>query len=668
MQTIDGVLVANRGEIAVRIMRSVQALGWRTVAVYSEADANAPFVRAADEAVCLGAPEASASYLNVAAIVEAAKRSGAQAVHPGYGFLAENPAFAEACVEAGLVFVGPAAETMRLMGDKIAARQRMDAAGVPIVPGFHESGASDSVLLAQAEQVGFPLMVKAAAGGGGKGMRVIEDHSELAEALVSCRREAKSAFADDTVYLERFLPVARHIEVQIMGDAHGNVIHIGERECSLQRRHQKVVEETPAANLDAQVREAMLEAAVKAAQAVGYVGAGTVEFVLDPDGQFYFLEMNTRLQVEHPVTELVYGLDLVRMQLEVAAGQALSVGQDQVLGRGHAVEARVYAEDPSRDFAPQIGTVLRYGEPEREGVRCDSGIAAGSEVGVYYDPLLAKMVAWGEDRHVALARLERALADYVVLGVGTNKDWLRRVLRHEDVRAGEVTTRWLAQHTEAVAEDEGARRKDLEASSCIAAVWLSQVGASSRKVLPGVGPAFRSHGEVPERVGFTVGDDQVDVRYVATRAGGRSAADQYRLWVGDDDAPQEISVCACDPARGALVLVLDGIRRTFVCAQESDCVWVHRPCGVLRLGRVPRFVDPLRQAAALGGCIAAMPGKVVEVLVGVGAEVAKGQALVVLESMKMETKVCAATDGEVSQVCVEAGQTVDAGAVLVVLG
>jgi len=436
-QMFDTVLVANRGEIAVRVIRTLRALGVRSVAVYSDADADARHVREADTAVRIGPAPASESYLSVPALLEAARRTGAQAVHPGYGFLAENAAFARACAEAGLVFIGPSAEAIALMGDKIRAKDTVRAAGVPVVP-----GAADPEIAEAARELGAPVLLKPSAGGGGKGMRLVRDLTVLEEEIAAARREARASFGDDTLLVERWIDRPRHIEIQVLADSHGNVVHLGERECSLQRRHQKIIEEAPSVLLDEATRAAMGAAAVEAARSCGYVGAGTVEFIVpggDPS-QYYFMEMNTRLQVEHPVTELITGLDLVEWQLRVAAGEPLSFGQDDVRLDGWAVEARICAEDPSRGFLPSGGTVLALREPSGDGVRTDSGLLEGTEVSSLYDPMLSKVIVHAKDRPTALRKLRAALADLVTLGVPTNAGFLRRLLAHPDVVSGAMDT------------------------------------------------------------------------------------------------------------------------------------------------------------------------------------------------------------------------------------
>jgi acetyl-CoA carboxylase biotin carboxylase subunit len=440
------LLVANRGEIAVRVLRTLREMGIRGVAVYSDADRDAPHVAEADVAVPLGDPVPAASYLDGRKLIEAARRTGAEAIHPGYGFLSESPAFARAVREAGLAFVGPAPEAMERVGNKIAARRLLQGSGVPIVPGMTEAGADAARLAAAAEEMGYPVLVKAAAGGGGKGMRVVRGPAELAEAARRGASEALAAFGDGAVYLEKLLPRPRHVEFQVLGDSAGRIVHLGERECSLQRRHQKILEESPSPALDPELRRRMGEAAVEVARRAGYSNAGTVEFLFGEDGRFHFLEVNARLQVEHPVTEMTTGLDLVRCQIEIAAGMPLSLRQEDVAPRGHAIECRIYAEDPAAGFLPSPGRILLAREPRGPGIRCDSGIATGCEVPEHYDPILAKVIAHAPDRGAAIARMARALEECVVLGVATPVELLLDVLASEPFRAGRTHTGFLEEH------------------------------------------------------------------------------------------------------------------------------------------------------------------------------------------------------------------------------
>ncbi len=440
------ILIANRGEIAVRVIRACREMDIGTVAVYSDADAESPHVWLADEAVPIGPAEAAQSYLNVDRILETARRTGAQAIHPGYGFLAENAAFASACADAGIVFIGPPAGVIRSLGDKARARRLAAAAGVPVIPGIDDPGADDATIREAALRVGLPVLLKAASGGGGKGMRVVHRVEELESAVASARREAQAAFGDDALLIERLIERPRHVEVQILADAHGQIVHLGERECSIQRRHQKVIEESPAPAVDRRLRAALWGAAVRVARAAGYVNAGTVEFLLDRDGRFYFLEVNTRLQVEHPVTELVTGIDLVQAQIHIAAGEPLALRQEDVAWRGHAIECRVYAEDPEAGFAPSPGRVLHLFEPAMPGVRIDSGIRTGQVIPPYYDPIVSKIIAWAPDRPRALRRMGEALRDCVVLGCQTNLSFLRAVIVHPEFAAGRLSTDFLREH------------------------------------------------------------------------------------------------------------------------------------------------------------------------------------------------------------------------------
>jgi acetyl-CoA carboxylase, biotin carboxylase subunit len=463
------VLIANRGEIAVRVIRACRELGVATVAVYSEADREALHVRMADEAFCVGPPPSRESYLVAEKLIDVAKRSGAEAIHPGYGFLSERAHFAEACANAGLVFIGPSPQAIDAMGDKVEARKRMIAAKVPVVPGSEGTIESEEEIISTAVKIGFPVMLKAAAGGGGKGMRLVESEREIRAGARAARSEAKSAFGDDRIYLERFVDSPRHIEVQVLGDKQGNVVHVYERECSIQRRHQKVIEESPSPALDAKTREAMGKVAVQAAKAVDYVGAGTIEFLVDSKRNFYFLEMNTRIQVEHPITEMVTGVDLVRTQIEVAAGAPLPFRQEDIRQRGSAIECRVYAEDPDNGFLPAPGKITHLREPGGLGIRNDTGVYEGFEVSIYYDPMISKLIAWGTTRAEAIARMERALSEYVIHGPTTNIEFHRWILRHPRFRAGDFDTRFIQQEFHGLPpQGEGLERVALAAAAIAA--------------------------------------------------------------------------------------------------------------------------------------------------------------------------------------------------------
>ncbi|MFJ3970731.1 biotin carboxylase N-terminal domain-containing protein [Streptomyces parvus] len=637
----DTVLVANRGEIAVRVIRTLREQGVRSVAVFSDADADARHVREADTAVRIGPPPAAESYLNVPALLEAARRTGAQAVHPGYGFLAENAEFAQASADAGLVFIGPPAAAIALMGDKIRAKETVAAYGVPVVPGSSGSGLTDAQLEEAAREIGTPVLLKPSAGGGGKGMRLVRDAAVLGEEIAAARREARASFGDDTLLVERWIDRPRHIEIQVLADAHGNVIHLGERECSLQRRHQKIIEEAPSVLLDEATRAAMGEAAVQAARSCGYVGAGTVEFIVpgnDP-ASYYFMEMNTRLQVEHPVTELITGLDLVEWQLRVAAGEQLPYAQKDITLTGWAIEARVCAEDPSRGFLPSGGTVLALREPQGGGVRTDSGLSEGVPVGSLYDPMLSKVIAYGPDRATAIRKLRAALADTVILGVPTNAGFLRRLLAHPDVVAGNLDTGLVEREAEGLVPDgvpdevyaaAAAVRLDALAPRPDAGGWTDPFSVPSGWRTGGVRAPLvfplRVAGHEPvaqgSPVSATVGPDRVTIELEGTVAHFHRSGD----WLGRDGDTWHVQ--DHDPVEASL-------------------------SGAGRSG-----ADTLA---------APMPGTVTVVKVAVGDEVEAGQSLLVVEAMKMEHVISAPHAGTVTELDVTAGATVAMDQVLAVV-
>ncbi|MFC8272405.1 acetyl/propionyl/methylcrotonyl-CoA carboxylase subunit alpha [Streptomyces sp. NPDC057271] len=701
----DTVLVANRGEIAVRVIRTLRALGVRSVAVYSDADADARHVREADTAVRIGPPAASESYLSVEALLDAARRTGAQAVHPGYGFLAENAGFAQACADAGLVFIGPPASAISLMGDKIRAKETVKAAGVPVVP-----GAADPELAAAARELGAPVLLKPSAGGGGKGMRLVRDLSTLDDEIAAARREARSSFGDDTLLVERWIDRPRHIEIQVLADGHGNVVHLGERECSLQRRHQKIVEEAPSVLLTPEIRAEMGAAAVDAARSCGYVGAGTVEFIVpggDPSS-YYFMEMNTRLQVEHPVTELITGIDLVEWQLRVAAGERLGFGQPDVRLDGWAIEARICAEDPARGFLPSGGTVLALGEPQGEGARTDSGLSVGTEVGSLYDPMLAKVIVHAEDRPTALRRLRAALADTVTLGVQTNAGFVRRLLAHPDVISGELDT-GLVERDAASLIDASVPPEVYAAAALVrqyppaalrAGAWTDPFDAPSGWRLGGRPAWTPHHFRVP-------GHDPVTVRVRGTAseaelllgaAGGTTTPGDAGVSATDPTGeasspaagggPSRLALVArpeTDPAAaggplapgrvsgkggvGELSFHLDGIAHRFHLAPSPEGIWLGRDGDSWHV----QDHDPV--AAALTGArhggadtlAAPMPGTVTVVKVAVGDEVEAGQSLLVVEAMKMEHVISAPHAGTVTELDVTPGSTVAMDQILAVV-
>ncbi|WP_018636371.1 acetyl/propionyl/methylcrotonyl-CoA carboxylase subunit alpha [Parafrankia elaeagni] len=675
----DTVLIANRGEIAVRVMRTLRELGVRSVAVFSDADADARHVAEADVAVRLGPARALDSYLNIGKVLAAAVETGAQAVHPGYGFLAENAAFAQACADAGIVFIGPTPGVVDLMGNKIAAKRTVAAAGVPVVPGRVEPGMSDADLVTAATEIGYPVLVKPASGGGGKGMRLVREPAGLPDALVSARREAAASFGDDTLFVERFIDTPRHIEVQVLADTHGHVVHLGERECSLQRRHQKIIEEAPSVLLDAAARARIGAAAVDVATAVGYVGAGTVEFVVGADrpDEFFFMEMNTRLQVEHPVTELVTGVDLVAEQLRVAAGEPLRFTQADVRMTGHAVEARVYAEDPARGFLPTGGDVLALREPSGAGVRTDSGLMAGAPVAATYDPMLAKVVAWAEDRPSALARLDAALAGTAVLGVTTNIAFLRRLIEHPDTRTGRLDTGLVERHIDALTTHglEGpcpSGEPDPDAALEVFAL------ISATRMVPG-GPVVDPW-DVPS--GWRLGEPAWSRWSVVTPGGGQGGAvrevavldgGEGRLAVRlDGGTAREASLRwlpAPPPGQPAEVVVtVDGQARRWLIAVTGRTVWVGAGGSAWPLTERSVEAGDDRAAVAGGGeARSPMPGTVVAVRATAGDTVAQGAPLVVVEAMKMEHTVVSALAGRVKDVLVRTGDSVALDALLAVV-
>ena len=620
----ERVLVANRGEIAVRVIRTLRRLGIRSIAVYSDADADAPHVRLADQAVRIGPAPATESYLDPERIVAAALETGAQAIHPGYGFLSEHAGFAEACRDAGLVFVGPGIEALEVMGDKIRAKRHVEASGVPTVPGIADPALDDAALVAASANVGFPLLVKPSAGGGGKGMQVARDADELAAALPAARRIALAAFGDDTMLIERLIERPRHIEVQVLADAHGNVVHLGERECSLQRRHQKVIEEAPSPLLDAATRSRIGQAACDAARSVDYLGAGTVEFLVSdaaPD-EFFFIEMNTRLQVEHPVTELVTGIDLVEQQLRIAAGEPLALTQQDVELHGHAIEARVYAETPHRGFLPSTGEVLAWRAPVGDGVRVDAGIDEGLEITAHYDPMIAKVITYGSDRAEALDRLDRALADTVVLGVDTNIAFLRRLLADPAVRAGDLDTGLIDRMPEADA----------------AALSPSLVDAAARR--------FASDDVVARLTSSNGGPTAWQ-----SAAGWRPGSVRHvEVLLAPRDHPHDVRTVVAEPDRAA-ASAADSVVRV----GDDGSVWVHgdgESAAFVRIDRRAR-AEQRRAAAERGGLAAEpdlrspMPGTVTAVFAADGDRVEEGDAIVAIEAMKMEHRVVAAVDGTV---------------------
>jgi propionyl-CoA carboxylase alpha chain len=661
------ILIANRGEIAVRIARTCKRLGVRTVAVYSEIDARSQHVQAADEAVCIGPPSSDQSYLVKEKIITAALDHGCAAVHPGYGFLSENPAFAEMAARAGLAFIGPPAAAIAALGDKVAAKALAVKAEVPVVPGVLKSADDLDEALAGAEKIGYPLLLKPAAGGGGKGMRIVASRGELAAAMQAGRAETRKAFGDDRVFVEKYIPAARHVEIQIIADQHGAVIHLGERECSVQRRYQKIIEESPSVAVDADLRRRMGECACRLAREAAYVNAGTVEFILDSTGNFYFLEMNTRLQVEHPVTEMVTDLDLVELQLRVAAGEPLPLRQEDVAWKGWAVEARICAEDPARGFLPATGMITRYSPAQGKNIRLDSGVEAGSLISVFYDSLLAKVIAWGDTRQNAIDALVRALNGYHIEGLATNVDFVNSVLTHPEFAAGNLSTAFIETHFEKGLPKEPPPLERLHFMAMAATIVYHNRQSLTRESLK----------PMAAQVGLAHAASDCNPYMVRCRQ------DVFEICLRKDPLPYEWTVtvdgrtyAVTTPEfefyRRRLRLKINGIFHMFRLYYQYSFFGVAF-CGTARIFEVfalrewelARHMPAPRDEALENALLCPMPGLVVDVRVKKGDRVYRGQDLVSIESMKMESFVASPCDGEVEEVLAAPGQAVEADEVLV---
>jgi len=657
------VLIANRGEIACRVARTARRMGIASVAVYSDADANAMHVAEADEAVHIGPAAARESYLVAENLIEAAKRTGAEAVHPGYGFLSENAAFAEACADAGLIFIGPPANAIRQMGEKAAAKAIMEAADVPVVPGYHGDDQDEGVLARQADDIGYPVLIKAVAGGGGKGMRAVESAADFEKALAGAKREAKAAFGDDKVLIEKYLTRPRHIEVQVFADGHGNAVHLFERDCSVQRRHQKVLEEAPAPGMTAEMRRAMGDAAVAAAKAIDYRGAGTVEFIADVthglrEDAFYFMEMNTRLQVEHPVTEMITGQDLVEWQFLVAAGEPLPAAQSDLTIDGHAVEARLYAENPQKRFLPSTGRLHRLRPPHEDPhTRVDTGVREGDEVSIHYDPMIAKLVVWDRDRASALRRLLSGLDRYEVAGVVTNIDFLAAVAAHPAFAAADLDTGFIDKHRDDLIPAVGDTADEVLALACLD-VLLRRKG--SREAGDPYSPwgrvdGWRLNDDGYDHLHFVDGDREVDVRVDYPRSGGYLLA----LTNGQMAVDGELE------ADGSLTADLAGRRMRAAVVHDGDAMTILAGGRSYRL----RWTDPMAMAdieiEGEGRVTAPLPGKVIQLMATQGASVKKGDPLLIMEAMKMEHTIAAPIDGEIASVNCAEGEQVEEGAELI---
>lgn len=669
----QSVLIANRGEIACRVIRTAKRMGLRTIAVYSEADANALHVSQADEAYLLGPAMVTRSYLKADKILEVAKQSGADCIHPGYGFLSENAEFAEACVAAGIAFVGPTADAIRAMGLKDAAKALMEKAGVPVVPGYHGKDQDETLLAAEAGKVGYPLLIKAVAGGGGKGMRRVDAVEDFESALASCRREAKNAFGDDRVLIERFVTAPRHIEIQVFADQHGNCVHLSERDCSLQRRHQKVIEEAPAPGMTAEMRETMGAAAVAAAKSVGYQGAGTVEFIADSSqglsaDAFFFMEMNTRLQVEHPVTEMITGVDLVEFQLRAAAGEELPFTQDELNNlNGHAVEARLYAEDPASGFLPQTGVLHELRFPREGGsVRIDAGVAQGHTVSPYYDPMIAKVICSGPTRDVALARLRQTLDETRVLGLRTNVGFLSRLVGHPDFVSGEFDTSFIDTRIDEIVDREAAGPLTALAGYAWIAFCNNQSGAPKR------GLATDPQSPWDAREGWVLGGgrrdwlhlnvNKTDIKLIIHRG-----ADEDRVEMVSDDATSTVTVSSVMVENGSLTGIVDGEAVEAYFRFTPERVWLASGGTHLEVQGQDLLARDVDEAAGGGQVRAPMSGKIIKIDVSAGDAVRKGDRLAVLEAMKMEHSLLANADGTVKELGSAEGDQVEEGQMLFAL-
>jgi propionyl-CoA carboxylase alpha chain len=648
---IRRLLIANRGEIARRIMRTAHAMGIATVAVYAESDAQAPFVHDADSAIAIGGRSAAESYLDIAKLLEACRLSGADAVHPGYGFLSESAAFAEAVIAAGLIWVGPSPNAIRAIGDKLSAKKLSKPLGVPMLEAFELGENADAAAAASA--MGYTVLIKAAAGGGGRGMRVVHNAADLAEAVDSARREAAASFGDGTVFLERWLTNSRHVEIQILGDKHGNLVHLFERECSIQRRHQKIIEEAPSPALNDALRARMGEAALAVGRSIGYDSTGTVEFLVSGD-EFFFLEVNTRLQVEHPVTEAITGLDLVREQLRVAEGEPLGYGQAELRINGHAIEARLCAEDAEKDFLPAPGTIQVWEPPVGDGVRVDSGIESGSEIGIAFDPMMAKIIAHAPTRREAAAKLARALEAMRIQGVVHNRDFLVATLRTPAFLRGETFTNFIA--TAAPQPRRAVDELELDSAAIATVLHGRALRLAKRRVLTTIPGGFRNSVMPAEKVTLQFREEKLAVSY-------RCARDGKFLF---DINGREHSVIEFGVTDRDVDLEVDGKRCRIAVLAVADKRFVHSAAGDIEFDEIPRFVPPER-AEQRGGLRAPMPGKVISVMVGQGDVVEKGQLLLVLEAMKMEHRIGAPWNGTVTSLNVSEGEQVANGAVLVVM-
>ena len=649
MKSFRKILIANRGEIALRIIHTCRQLGISSVAVYSDADVTAPHVKAADEAIYLGAAPASESYLDGAKIIAAAQRTNCDALHPGYGFLSENADFAAACAAAGIIFIGPEPDVIRPLGLKNDARKIAADAGLQIVPGYDGSDQSNENLRTEILKLGFPVLIKAAAGGGGKGMRVVQAADEIDAALESARREALKSFGNELLLLEKFIAEARHIEVQILGDAHGNLIHLFERDCSVQRRHQKIIEESPSPALNDELRNKICAAAVKLGKTLNYTNAGTVEFILAPDGEFYFFEVNPRLQVEHPVTEMITGHDLVKLQIEIAEGKPLPLQPEEIKTAGHAIEARLYAEDPDNNFLPATGTLYDWHVADgMNDVRIDAGIEAGMNIGINYDPLLAKVIAHGSTRDAAMRKLSYALRGLSIQGVQTNRDFLLRLLEHDNFLAGKVHTGFIAENQDALIKQENPAL-DRVAAMAAALYWQKQ-WQTSDELLTNISPGYRNNPYRNPSLKLQIGQREIVVSW------HHRANDIYEVSaLGETNQVNIISFAQPD-----LRLSFDGRQINFRLTEAGDRLYLHSSSGSRTITRLPRHPE-IQSATEHGAMTSTMPGQVAKIFVTVGQQVKAGDPLLILEAMKMEQTMRTAIDGIIETIHVKEGAVVGPG-------
>lgn len=653
MSTINSILIANRGEIACRVIRTCKKMGIKSIAVYSDADKDAVFVHQADVAIHIGASQPSASYLDVNKIIDVAKQQGADAIHPGYGFLAENAPFAQLCQDNGLIFIGPNPNAIEAMGSKSQAKKIMEEHGVPVIPGYKGSDQRTETLAQAAKDIGFPVLLKATAGGGGKGMRIVNEAGDLENAIEGAKREALSSFGNDEMIIEKYFPSARHVEFQIFGDKHGNAIHVLERECSIQRRYQKIIEESPSPVLSEELRQEMGQAAVKAAKALDYDNAGTVEFILTDKNEFYFLEVNTRLQVEHPVTEEITGLDLVKMQIESAEGKLLAISQEEVVANGYAIESRLYAEDADNDFMPATGKIIKWEVPEVDGLRVETGVQTGSEVSIFYDPMIAKIVTHGQNRQEAQRKMLYTLERMVCLGLTTNQNFLIELLKNDDFQKGDYDTHFLKNKFNYAEKS----RKEDRVLACLAVTadrWHKR--ENQRNILQKLPSGWRNNFYQPQKEGFVIGEEEIEVGYFFKEG-------KLRCTIGDDN----ISLEVIEKLGESIRVNIDGVHHTFKVVNNDNQFFVHnQSIGSLEIVLKDRF--PEKEGEKLNGEYKSpMPGEVVKVLVAPGQEVNEGEGLVILSSMKMENTICAYEKGTIEDVFVEEGMQLESDFLLLKL-